>query len=430
MNIEEIFKSSLENSEVPFDPKAWEAMSARLDQAMPVSQAPKSSFKWAWVASVAVVAGLSALFFIGNDDEKTAVSKQQARVSAPANPTSQQVSEDKETHADVQNTPENAVNTVTSAPLKTNANPVSNHTGSTTPATEKSQKTAASAGNSGGSPSSIPVSAPDKDPKKESRTAAFAAPKVNDRYCENEKVTIKNTNEFAISLVSENGFSHMIESGKTWNADLTEAGEYFFAYPKANGKTEKESAFKVIARPRADFYANDETLYKDGLPVNELEALTDAKEYTWMNAKGEVLSREKNADIHLFTKGQHDITLKVENGNGCVSQVTKSVRCEVSYNLLAVTGFNPESTIEDNRTFIPYALLRKQRNIPFEMEIIDPKTGQTIYRTKNADEPWDGTDMNTRQLVPSGASYLWRVTIYKKEPGEPKSAYQGMITRI
>lgn len=422
MNIEEIFKSSLENSEMPFEPKAWEAMSSRLDQALPVST-PKTSYTWAWVAGVALVAGISAFFFL-NGGTSTAARKQQiSKVEAAGENTG--------------NTSAAAGNGKAAEDKASNQQGAAQATGpkqgeASRPAIANAASAPAGtpASTKGNTPNdnNIPVAVPTQGPK-DAKSAVFIAPKLNDKYCENEKITFKNQNDFAISLASSNGVNFTAEAGQTISVDLSEAGDYFFLLKNAD-KRYLAPAFKVQQKPRADFFANNETIYKNGLPVNELEASANAKEYAWMNAKGEVLSRDKTPDIHLFTKGQHDITLRVEDANGCASQVTKPVRCEGTYNLLAVTGFNPESTIEDNRTFIPYALLNEQRNIPFEMEIVDPKTGQTVYRTKDANEPWDGIDMNTRQMVPSGATFIWRVSIYKKEVGEPKNVYQGMITRI
>ena len=64
------------------------------------------------------------------------------------------------------------------------------------------------------------------------------------------------------------------------------------------------------------------------------------------------------------------------------------------------------------------------------MQIIDPKSGQIIFETKNADMPWDGMDIRTNQMVPVNSTYIWRVNIFEKAVGEPTNRYQGTITRI
>ena len=169
---------------------------------------------------------------------------------------------------------------------------------------------------------------------------------------------------------------------------------------------------------------------KKGLPINSVGSNVEAKTYTWTNERNEVLSTDKTTEIHLFTAGLHNITLTVEHFNGEKQSVTKAIRCDVNYNLLAVTGFNPSSSDYRNSTFIPYALLKSERNIPFDMQIIDPKSGQVIFESKNADTPWDGIDSRTNQLVPVNATYIWRVNIHEKAIGEPTNRYQGTITRI
>lgn len=192
---------------------------------------------------------------------------------------------------------------------------------------------------------------------------------------------------------------------------------------------EKEYA-KEITPLKIDFTASNQTFYEKGLPFNSLSANVEARKYTWTNERGEILSRDKNADIHLFASGTHQITLTIENLNGEKQSVTKPVRCEVNYNLLAVTGFNPSSNDTRNNTFLPFALLKTERNVPFNMQIIDPKTGQVIFETKNADNPWDGMDRRTNQMVPVNSTYIWRVNIQEKAIGEPTNRYQGTITRI
>jgi hypothetical protein len=63
------------------------------------------------------------------------------------------------------------------------------------------------------------------------------------------------------------------------------------------------------------------------------------------------------------------------------------------------------------------------------MQIIDPKTGQILYETKNESEPWDGIDKRTQQLIAPSTPYIWKVNLEKTEIGESKN-YQGTITRF
>lgn len=134
--------------------------------------------------------------------------------------------------------------------------------------------------------------------------------------------------------------------------------------------------------------------------------------------------------MHFYTKGIHSVTLKIENNNGCWSEITKNISVESDYNLLAVTGFNPESSDSRNNTFLPFALLESERNVPFKMEIIDPRTGEVIFETQSASQPWTGVNSKTNQMTPPNSTYIWRVILKEKAKGELKNIYQGTITRI
>lgn len=413
-NIEEIIKSALQNHESPFDPTAWEAMSKRLDQTMPVGSAPKSPMKWSWVAAAAVAVGVSAFFLFEKNrtsemqpkakplavesKSNQAKSAQKQTNSISSDKTMQSIESVKESANSTNYKPENPANFI--APLDKFVNE-STHVGGT----------------------KLPTDAP------ASSTFSFVAPKVNDSYCQNEQITIVNENDELISIENETGRPIVILGNSTANIELQTTGTYTFVY-KQHGKTYKQTAFQVKNKPKVDFVYDPDMLYDKGLPINNLKSAYTAESYTWKNAKGEVISNEKEFDIHLFTKGLHDVTLTVEDQNGCKNTVTKAVRCDFNYNLLAVTGFDPTSPDPRNNTFIPFALLEKQRNVRFEMVIIDPKTGEKVFETKSADQPWDGVDIRTNQLVNQNSTFIWKVTIFNKAVGENANTYQGSITRI
>lgn len=413
--IEKIFKSSLKNSEMPYDPKAWNDMSALLDKKMPVN-APKGNLKWFWAASIVAVVGVTSLILINNQTpspEKSVVAVKNT-VNTPDN--SNEILETANTTT--QKSTQELVTTSTSVPnesinpLKKNS-PVSHTSVYTTeiiPQKGQSEKVNSNEINK---------------TKPGAPEVKIIVPFFNAAYCTGEKINLKNSNDYTISLISESGKSFEILPLKNLQIKLNEAGSYYILYGNY-----KEYCFKVYSTPKADFIADNETYYEKGLPINNLKANVEAKNYLWTNSTGEILSRSKEFDVHLFTKGLHDISLQIEDINGCINQITKGVRCESTYNLLAVTGFNPSSADARNNTFIPFALLEAERNVGFEMQIIDPKTGQLVYQTSNADQPWDGVDIRTNQLVAPNSTFVWKVTIQKKATGEPKNLYQGTITRI
>jgi hypothetical protein len=97
------------------------------------------------------------------------------------------------------------------------------------------------------------------------------------------------------------------------------------------------------------------------------------------------------------------------------------------YNLLAPTAFRPSSNDPRNNHFMPFALT--QRSTGFELMIIDPETGRTVFKSTSAENAWDGTDMNSEQADKVNKSYIWKVKLIQPERGE-KSEYSGTILRM
>lgn len=404
-NIEEIFKNSLKDIEAPYDSKAWEAMSKRLDKNLPLKN-PQTSFKWAWVASSALIVGVAAFFALQENEASINIAKKldegensiaNEKIVESKSVTIKQVSSTSNTHSisiskqfsliTNEGTDKEALNEI--LPKKVDKVYIPHPTNYTPTSSE------------------------------------IILPNFLDKYCENETIEIRNSNDRAINLFSSNGTNKIIKEKSATNIELI-SGDYFFSFLN-NGKNQKEFAFSVSPKVKADFYTDEEMVFYKGLPVTNLSSINAAYKYTWLNDQGVVISKEKSFDAHFFSKGNHSISLVVQAENGCESKITKNVRCEANYNLLAMNSFIPTSSNTKINTFLPYALL--ERKIPFTMHIIDPKTGQIVYETKSESEPWDGIDKRTQQLVAASTPYIWKVNLEKSEIGESKN-YQGTITRF
>lgn len=110
---------------------------------------------------------------------------------------------------------------------------------------------------------------------------------------------------------------------------------------------------------------------------------------------------------HLFREaGDHTAKLTVTNQFGCSTSVEEKFYTE-RFNLLAPTAFTPNGD-GTNETFMPKAVV--DMGIAFEMTIQNPKTGQVVYRTENADEPWNGTLNNSGVELEKGL-YVWTVVL-------------------
>lgn len=422
-DIEKIFKSSLSNNEVPYDPSAWEKMSARLDQVMPTAS-PKPSFKWGYglVAGVVILGGIATgLYFLQADQTESkakTATVQEAETTVKSTETS--AKSDLNT---AQAIPETSTEQVIYGTEKTTHKHTASHTEATQtlPAATHKNDVQTTTGRT-----TPPVNNENTGAGTPLKAESIVFPRVEDSYCENTRIILENQNAVAIVLMSDNGISYTIPANKSLAVDLSEAGNYYFTSAK-QGKNTRENGFKVLTAPKSDFAADEEMLYEKGLPVYTLKSNVTAKQYKWTDKAGNILSTEKEANIHLFRKGQYDVNLTVTGSNGCSASTNKTIQAEVNYNLLAVTGFDPASSDPRKNTFMPYAL--SQRNIPFQMVIIDPKSGETVYQTKDINQPWDGVDVRTGQMVPANSTYIWKVTLQEHEKNE-SNAYKGTITRI
>jgi hypothetical protein len=85
------------------------------------------------------------------------------------------------------------------------------------------------------------------------------------------------------------------------------------------------------------------------------------------------------------------------------SQIT--IRDE--YTLYSPNAFNPNSTIPENRTFMPIGYGVDPDNYHF---IIYDRWGSKVYETFDLDHPWNGV-INGKKVV-AGSVYPW-IVIYK-----------------
>lgn len=400
-DIEKIIKESIEQYEAPYNPDAWSKLSSRMD-ATPAVASTASSFKWLWIAASAVVA-VSALSFWYFTNENESSTTEKTQIQLTENETkSKQIQGEQNISADED--------------VEDNNQSI-----------EKQEFTPQKS--STYEPKQLAQTAVDDHFAFEDRTdgsktpevkSTFKLPLVSGNLCVGSEISISNLNEIEVGILCNGRLIQYIAPKSNTKLKLASAGTY--SYSK---KSEIFAAFEVKDTPKIDFVA-DELLYDNGLPFNHLKAIGSATSFEWVNKKGDILSTQREFDAHFYTKGSHEVVLKAKL-DGCVTSVKKAVEIETEYNLLAVTGFNPEHPDPRRQTFVPYALL--VRNVSFHLSIIDPKTGAVVYTTSDASQPWDGRDKRTGELVPANASYIWKVTLFNPEPNE-KSEYKGIIVRI
>lgn len=439
-NLENSIKESLKDFEMPYNPKAWEALSSKLDAKLPTT-APKSNFKWYAIAGTVIVASIGTYFYLTHDDH--AIENNQDRIvlsdnQGPNNVELKEIhsesvtehqssdSQDQSNEGDITNVSSDNQGSSSSNNANSGSsndhNPFfmgngSNGVGNGTIGTGSGNGT-----NSGNSNES-------KDNKVElSETITdFKAPVVSSA-CLGEAINIKNNNPVKMWIISPTGESFHIKPESAGSYTTAEAGLHKIGYYSNDGFVEKTS-FNVLTLPFVDFYINQDQSYEDGIPVTKVETTVPGSKFTWN--LGSVTQEGRDAEGHFFAKGSYDITLTVTGANGCNNSKTESIFIEHeygdrgNYNLLAPNAIYLNSSDEKNRTFMPDGL--KLRDVKFKMVIYSLYDGHIVFETTDPSKAWDGIDQQTGRTVDHASTYHWEVIVENPMKGEnPK--YKGSLT--
>lgn len=403
-------KSSLENYEVPYDASAWDGMSKRLDANSASSGNNFLSSPKTWiVASITVIGASIAMYSITKDADKPSIASHSTKIETPT------AVEKEEKKVELINE-EKKVNTSVST-SKVKASPVAN---STTPNRVNETHTVTPAFKANSS-TEVQATKPVQNNKvtgNERHLKNIIFPKTNKFYCLGEKLEVYNPNNVELTLISSTGTYYKIDGQESLLIPLKNEGQYSW-------NQGDKVAFEVKEKPIVNFNLPSDIIYEDGIPTITLSTNLNVKSKKWLYDQ-KVISTGDEVKLNIFNKEKYAITLSVVGQNGCENHLTRIFYPEIDYNLQAPTGFEPTSSNPKRNTFLPLSLL--ERDTPFRMIIIDPKDGKVIFETTDKNEPWDGKNQKTDQLVPEGGEYIWKVTLMKPEKNE-KNEYRGTITR-
>jgi len=433
--IEELFKQSLQGHEMPYNPDAWKAMSSKLDAVKPVAK-PSSNLKYYFgAAGIGAVAIASYFIFTGGDttmDTKDPVAQETPLTKTSSEKTESTSSKNEgtlgnSTGASNSNETNGTVNGQSSDQGSSGINPSINTSNLNNTSSDGSTRTIITGGVP--EPTVTPQNDPNpngQNPKDESTQAVsqkMKMPTVSD-LCLNEETTITNQNNREIYVLDAlNNVIQTIPANKAIVFKPTKVGSYSLGY-KNDGAMQFASGFVVNRIPDAHFTVDLINKYENGLPATHVQAIGGQGTYVW-SAEGQSLSGDEG-DLRFYNKGEQVITLTVDNGQ-CVTSAEKTIYVENDYNLMAVNGFTPTSSIAENRTFIPYALTQRPE-VNFQMTIIDSRDGGIVYQTSDASLPWDGVDIRSgRRNENTPQVYVWKVVILNPAPNEP-SEYRGTVT--
>lgn len=402
-------KHSLKNGEVPYDPQAWANLSKRLDQQLPVQKHFLKTGKFAFIAGASsLFVGAGIWFFVNqNHHEKTSMHATKQVEQATNNHT--EIHENNTISYSTNNTQtsikSNTAKTSNNEPFEPSTNTLKSND-LTNENKEQIQE----------------IQFIEKNPiRKQSNDApvlTYIPVFTNVTYCSNELIEIKNSNSFDIQLKTQQGDVYTIESGKQLSLKLVPGDLTVFV-----NNSEKE---KIDVLPLSDFdwKIEDEMSYLNGLPVYKI---TRSETVNLFCNKATIQEIEGTTYLIPFKKGNYQITAQKVQSNSCKTQKTEQIEVDVEYDLMAVNSFDPNNQDYRNIRFMPKAL--ELRETPFELYIIDPTSGQVLFRTNDASIGWDGISSQNGQFVGYNKAFIWKVQLKNPLPFE-KAEYTGTITLV
>jgi hypothetical protein len=267
------------------------------------------------------------------------------------------------------------------------------------------------------------IQKPNTNSDQQRREIEVKLPEIN-TVCAGETVKIDNReNEVAIYVIDPSGNRTVIKAESKGTYKPTEDGTFYIAQI-TDGKVVKKESFQVLPLPQVDMSYDDVNKYEKGIPTTSLTSGSVGSSYEWNLGSNQGTVYGKTVEAHYFKDDNYIVSLTVTGSNGCKSIESMKININNNYNLLAVDAFNPNSTIDANKTFMPYALT--ERNTPFTLMILDPSTGVVIFETSDASQPWTGVDRRNGQMVEFNKSFVWKVVLKNPMKGE-RSDYAGSV---
>lgn len=426
-SFDQMMKESTGQYEAPYNPAAWEAVSSELGT---------SSTLWKWIggAAAVVTATVGIFYFSQPNEEQQSSIQEDGTLTVAQNDiqekenTNQPVvytNTDEVTHPTENNT---AVTNVESTPTNQDdivdgaSDATTTNNNSTTIDPNDDQTTHADNTNQHNNNLTV------VDNGQEVEYNADASFKTSSsELCAGEKCvfTVSNPNS-ELNYIWAYGDGQF---GTGLNGDHTylRAGEFTARLEVRHPKTNKvlaveKHAIVVNPNPKTDFSWEQSN---EIIPTVQFINLTEeGVKWNW-NIKGFKQSSQTEFEYTFRKAGTYLIDLTAENQFGCSATAQKTINIEQDYNLLAPTAFSPNGDFK-NDAFIPKAL-QIMDDVQFTMNIMD-KTGEIVYTTQNANEPWDGIIVTDNTPAPAGSAYIWRVVLTNKN-GE-KELYEGQIIVI
>jgi hypothetical protein len=411
--LENSFKNSLNDFELPYDAQAWESLSQKLG-----AKRWYQTSQVKWSAALVVAVGIAAYFVLPSP--KTIVQKEkqvksiQTESNAAALPTKVEQSITKNTPKNTENVSTSSVDQV----VVTSATSSENHSELI--------------------PHSIPLildqvnvlGLTDQALEKPEPTPSYKRSLVEIDFksrCQGETLQLEE-NKNHERLLNYAGKEFHYTYNEAISLKLTEPGKVvLMANSGPYGQFEEFGSFVVNAVPNLTLQSDRTITYEDGLPKMSIQAESSEGQINWHSTNILTTNTGKNVEVLAFDKGYAIVEVQATNSKGCTAKEKEMIQIPTDYNLLAVNAFNPQSQDSRNSTFMPYALTIRQT--PFRLVVLDPDNGGLVFETTDEGNAWDGIDRRDGKLVPNNKAYIWKVVIQHPVPGE-KGEYRGTIVRM
>jgi hypothetical protein len=431
--LDKIFKEKLEHFEAPYNPSAWDAVNSRLDANKVTTMG--SAGKWIIGSAILISALLTSVYFLNpnessNSEEnaKAAIVEKQSvkKTAAPVYPNQTETASKAELNEN-----ESGIGKATSDLNDENEqNEDSNQLGLASQNHDLSQlnidkeqkardqidkETTEKGEEPSGNTSSI-------DENKPAQKTSFVPGVLsNTQICAGENLIISNKgkDKQIVKAVVANSII-LLSSGEQYVYQPEISSTIIFLNHK--GEQIGMKSFEVLENPSAEFSVTA-NIFENGLPITECETYGDYASIEWTFDDKHTLAG-KEVKHHFFTKGEYEINLKVTDFNGCENTVTKPVRINENYNLMAVDAFAPNDADPRRKVFMPYALT--ERDVSFTLTIVNPRDNGVLYTTKDPSKGWTGIDQRTGKMSQNGKVYIWKVQLENALPHERK-VYAGTI---
>ncbi|MBW7866827.1 MAG: PKD domain-containing protein [Brumimicrobium sp.] len=421
--IEKAFREKLQNFEVPYDASAWQAVNARLDANSGALSSGKSFGKMAkWISAAVVVGAIVAgvYYLSGNNKSIVVNDKQEVNKNTIIENETSEIKNDNTAVAidDTQKlasseTDNQQVDKTNVEAEKLELNNTSNATTSkttlsSTPVIEGNDSNDNQSKDNGGAGTLI-------------STEFVVGQFIESTVCEGANVTIQNP-EVKNGKVRFKMDNKWIMLNPTESYSFVATSSTTIEFVNKNGEVIGKEYLSVMERPTVNFNYKA-NIFDEGLPVTMCTADGNFVSYTWTFDK-DVISGNGNAKYYFFEKGDYTVNLKVKDMNGCENEMSKNIHIKDNYNLMAVDAFRPNDADLRNTTFMPYSLT--QRDVKFQMIIIDPTDNGIIFTSSNAENAWGGMDQRTGKMTPANKEFIWKVQIYNPVRNE-RPVYTGTI---